>query len=65
MYRFLKIIELPVCIIIAVVLRKIAFDYAYLERGYYALGGEIFVFPMALALSAYFYEHIIRRLKPE
>ena len=47
MEAVLTLAEFPACAMVALFLHRNAVQIALMERGYEAVGGEIFVFPMA------------------
>ena len=48
-----QLLKFGIVLTIAIVSSKLAFAFAYAERGYEAIGGEVLVFPLVLIVGAY------------
>ena len=48
----LKLVKLAIITIFSAALQFLATQYAYIERGYQAVGGEVFVFPLCMIIGA-------------
>lgn len=62
-YGIIKKIEFPVCLGAAILSWRIGSRIAYAERGYDAIGGEAFLFPVVLFLTYWLFEKILLFVK--
>ena len=58
--EILKMAKIPASALAALAAFEMASSAAYTQRGYAALGGELFVVPVAFLLSAWFFDWAIR-----
>ena len=63
MYWVLRLIEFPVSTAVAIRLQVMANAAAFVERGYYAIGGEIFVLPLVLIGMIWIFERILDSIR--
>ena len=59
-YEILKLVEVPVSVAFSLVLFGMARDAAFAQRGFRGIGGELFVFPIALLFFVWMFETAIR-----